>query len=312
MLPEGLGAGWIETHGGRDCVAVTWPMTSESIERFPAKGFFRTAGEAETRNPQIARLDREGTASSGGNASRLRRAGAPIRALRAVRGLAMATSRLRRVVPGVAHSTAICPDRGCWHGAPSRVWPRTRRWPPRRWRPAAFARARCPGLPGIAHRGSRPPVSDDTRIACSRRGRQNEYAFCDNWRPVDPDTPGTTWPAPRSSCGPLVCDNPFGHRSANHGGGCRAQGQRMEGCRATGRACDRGSWWSPVATRSASVPERRHARAGRSPRVSEAGAPAQDRPLVDRASACDTLGGNDGRDAGDGVVNRDPGKDHRA
>ena len=59
--------------------------------------FVGASGEAETRNPWIARLDREGTASSGGNTSLLRTAGVPTRALLAVPGLAGATSKLRRV-----------------------------------------------------------------------------------------------------------------------------------------------------------------------------------------------------------------------
>ena len=43
------------------------------------------------------------------------------------------------------------------------------------------------------------------------------------------------------------------------------------------------------------MPERRHARAGRSPRASEVGVRGEPAPRVDRPRACDTLTAHDGR-----------------
>ena len=265
-------------------------------------GFDGAPGEAETRDPWIARLDRESPASSAGGASRHRKESAPTCALRVVRGLAADSSTPPTNLACGGRSKAKFRGRGCWLCGLARAWPRTRQWPRRRWRPVASAGAPGHGRRGTAGRGNRPPAVSGMRSAGTRLLRQVPPVFCDNWRPVDPDTPGTTWPAPRSSCGRLVFGTVFGNRSANRRGACRARGHRKGACRATGRACDRVSLWSPVQVGIADAVlrrclDRRHARAGRSPRASEVGAQRRTGRLTGQARMT-RLGAPDGAGGG--------------
>ena len=85
------------------------------------QGLYSAVGEAETSNLWIARLDREGNASSGATTSHCRTRASPMRALRAVRGLAMANNRLPWVLASSGHSKARSRCRDCSRDAPCRA-----------------------------------------------------------------------------------------------------------------------------------------------------------------------------------------------
>ena len=98
-----------------------------------------------------------GGISSDRTAGHRHKSTAPIRAPASAQGLVTVPSRLRKVPARGGRSKAIFPCRDCSRGAPSRAWPRTRRW-----RPGASARARCPGRRGTAGRGNRPQDGHST------------------------------------------------------------------------------------------------------------------------------------------------------